>query len=371
MICLCLPLIVILVLLILLVCFYLYCQHCFLYWKKRCVKFLKPSFPFGNITQLVFQEVSFGKLFADIYDNFKCQNLRYGGVFMFTKPVFVPVSLEVIRDILTKNFDSFTDRPMYCNPQKDPLSAHLFTLPGEQWRGLRRNITPIFSSGKIRKMFPIIQECCQDMIRVLSQAEENGGLADMKEIFANLTTDIIGACAFGIKCNSLICQSSEFTRNCKLFVRSSTSDTLKILLSVTFTRFLKFFRVRVVKKQVSDFFIRFIRDAIRRRRENRAKIDDFLSCLMKLMDDGSISFEQLAAQAFVFFIAGFETTSTTLNFCLLELALNQDIQDRLRREISTKLKDNSGRFSYDSIMDMDYMDLVVNGNYLHVFYAIT
>ncbi|XP_023159272.1 probable cytochrome P450 6a14, partial [Ceratitis capitata] len=42
---------------------------------------------------------------------------------------------------------------------------------------------------------------------------------------------------------------------------------------------------------------------------------------------------QMAAQAFVFFAAGFHTSSTTMSFCLYELAMNQAIQDKLREEI--------------------------------------
>ena len=42
---------------------------------------------------------------------------------------------------------------------------------------------------------------------------------------------------------------------------------------------------------------------------------------------------QIIANAFGIFTAGFETVSSTICYCLYELALNNDIQDRVRQEI--------------------------------------
>jgi cytochrome P450 family 6 len=69
----------------------------------------------------------------------------------------------------------------------------------------------------------------------------------------------------------------------------------------------------------------------------------------------------IAAQAFVFFAAGFETSSTTMTFCLHQLALNPDIQEQLRAEIDSVLQKNEGNITYESIFEMEYLDKVVNG----------
>jgi len=74
----------------------------------------------------------------------------------------------------------------------------------------------------------------------------------------------------------------------------------------------------------------------------------------------------LAAQAFVFFLAGFETSSTTMTFCLYELALNPDIQEVLRNEIDTVLKKQSDNISYEAIQEMTYLDKVVAGKKIPV-----
>lgn len=48
----------------------------------------------------------------------------------------------------------------------------------------------------------------------------------------------------------------------------------------------------------------------------------------------------LAANAFAFFIAGFETTASTISYCLYELAINPEIQIKLRDKIKETLKAN-------------------------------
>lgn len=74
----------------------------------------------------------------------------------------------------------------------------------------------------------------------------------------------------------------------------------------------------------------------------------------------------LAAQAFVFFAAGFETSSTTISNALYELAQNQSIQDMLREEINEMYneKKDGEDVTYDNIKKMNYLDKIFKGMYV-------
>jgi cytochrome P450 family 6 len=54
----------------------------------------------------------------------------------------------------------------------------------------------------------------------------------------------------------------------------------------------------------------------------------------------------------------FETSSSVSTFAVYELALNQDIQDKLRNEIEEVLLKHNNEMSYDSIKEMRYLDMV-------------
>lgn len=72
----------------------------------------------------------------------------------------------------------------------------------------------------------------------------------------------------------------------------------------------------------------------------------------------------VAANAFLFFSAGFETTASTLSFCLYELAINQDIQEKLRTEVETVKAQCAGKFTAESLKQFNYMDMVLAGEHI-------
>ncbi|RZF34211.1 hypothetical protein LSTR_LSTR015901 [Laodelphax striatellus] len=88
---------------------------------------------------------------------------------------------------------------------------------------------------------------------------------------------------------------------------------------------------------------------------------------------GGLTVEEIAAQTFVFILAGHETSSSTIAFCLHELALNNRIQQQLLSEI-----DSAGcsieHITFDEIQNLEYLDAVIQGklsnNLFHFNYVI-
>lgn len=91
---------------------------------------------------------------------------------------------------------------------------------------------------------------------------------------------------------------------------------------------------------------------------------DFINSLIDLQEHpekvptAELTDTFLTSQAFVFFVAGFETSSTTIAHCLYELAQNHDVQDKLREEIVKNDVTFGKLLTYEKIKAMKYLDKV-------------
>ncbi|GFU65374.1 cytochrome P450 9e2 [Trichonephila clavipes] len=82
--------------------------------------------------------------------------------------------------------------------------------------------------------------------------------------------------------------------------------------------------------------------------------------MFKTTSNKKLSMDELIAQCVVFFLAGYETTASTLSFATYMLALNQDIQNKLRAEVDHTLAENNGELTYQAINNMKYLDNVIS-----------
>lgn len=71
--------------------------------------------------------------------------------------------------------------------------------------------------------------------------------------------------------------------------------------------------------------------------------------------------DDLTGQVFIFFTAGFETSASALVMTIHELALHQEIQEKLYQECK-KFKDEK-ELTFENLIELKYLDGVINGTF--------
>lgn len=369
-----------------LILLYTYNRYSFSYWKRHGI-FAFPTLPFvGNAIDLIKQKHFFGTEFKIIYDSLKAKGLKYGGYYFFIKPIFVPVDLELIRNILIKDFNHFTDHSVYVNEENEPMSGHLFALRGDKWKLLRKKLNPAFTNPKMKMMFETVLNCTRELPPLIKSMDEEFGVVDIREVMERYTTYAIACCAFGIDSDSLKNPKSEFRLQGKKVLMPNAWNSFKLLVSFLWPKLVHIFKISYIPKSTAHFFEDITTKNVEYRRINNVSRKDLLHLLIKLQNGEDIGIDeesdalfadreepidnhrmttiQICAQCFVFFLAGFESSSLTSSFLLYELSLDTSIQEAVRNEIKTVLERYDNEMKYEAIMEMHYLDKCLRGLFL-------
>lgn len=131
---------------------------------------------------------------------------------------------------------------------------------------------------------------------------------------------------------------------------------------------MKLFNFKAFLETFSQFIQNTISHVMAERKVNGIKRNDLIDIFIELMDPENstagevLTLDMLMAQAATFYLAGFETSSSTQSFAMYEIAKNESIQERLRKEIREMLLRTEGKVTYDAVMsttEMPYLNQVI------------
>ncbi|XP_016974097.2 probable cytochrome P450 6a17 [Drosophila rhopaloa] len=337
------------------------------YWRRRNIPHDVPHPLFGNLKDWQ-NKRHIGHIFRDYYLKYKDSCYPFAGFFFFFTKTVVVTDLDLVKRVLIKDFNHFENRGIFYNEIDDPLSATLFSIEGQKWRHLRHKLTPTFTSGKMKNMFPIVVKVGEEMDTIFKGKTTFGEspVLEVVDLVARYTADVIGNCAFGLNCNSLHNPEAEFVTIGKRAVVEHRYGNMLDIFLFGFPKLSRRLRLKLNVQEVEDFYTRIVRETIEYRLKTKEKRNDFMDSLIEMYkneqagnsEDG-LTFNELLAQAFIFFVAGFETSSTTMGFALFELARHQDVQDKLREEINHVLGKHNNEFTYEGVKEMKFLEQVV------------
>ncbi|PNF38478.1 Cytochrome P450 9e2 [Cryptotermes secundus] len=372
------------------------------YFTKRNVPYIKPTFFFGSVKSLVLRRTSLCDHVIAVYN--QLDGHKIAGMFDFLRPSYVVRDPELIKYITVKDFDHFVDVPIIIPEDAEPiLTKGLQSLKGQKWKDMRSTLSPAFTSSKMKILFTVVSETGQQLTTHLencyrqqqatakheSMSEPSDVLSlELKELFTKYTNDVIATAAFGIQCNTLENPDNEFYKMGKEF---NNISLLRIIIFIAYSyipKVMKMLGARLVPKKTADFFRTLVRETIKFREQEGIIRPDMIHLLMQvrqdnLWEDGSSSdvnlesqntstqditrstkisldTDDIAAQALVFFSAGFEAVATLLSFSTLLLAVHQDIQNQAREEVDKVLAEHGGQVTYEAVQSIKYLDNILS-----------
>ncbi|XP_012975873.1 cytochrome P450 3A25-like [Mesocricetus auratus] len=293
---------------------------------------------------------------------------KYGKIWGFydgRQPMLAIMDPKIIKTVLVKEcYSVFTNRRAFgpVGPMKKAISIS----EDEEWKRLRTLLSPTFTSGKLKEMFPIIRQYGDTLVKNLRRQEEKGKPINMKDILGAYSMDVITGTSFGVNVDSLNNPEDPFVQKAKA-VLTRVDFLGPFLLSVFIFPFLtpvyEMLNISIFPNWLMDFFCEFVKKTKQNHLETNQKTRvDFLHLMMNSKGKESqkaLSDMEITAQSVVFIFAGYEATSTSITFIMYTLATHPDVQKKLQDEIDRALP-SKAPVTYDALMDMEYLDTVVN-----------
>lgn len=83
---------------------------------------------------------------------------------------FIVTDLELLKKIYVQDFHHFTDR--FHTTDTSITSRMLFAMSGQKWREMRYKLTPVFATGRIKRMMEIFGKSGEKMVKYLNNQGE-------------------------------------------------------------------------------------------------------------------------------------------------------------------------------------------------------
>ncbi|VVD04808.1 unnamed protein product [Leptidea sinapis] len=345
--------------------FYLYMLIVFQYWKNRGVVYEVPTFPLGNIGFMM--RKSFWDYFYELWQR---HPRDYVGIFMGWKPVFIVQSPELAKQILVKDHEYFQNRYLYSG-YSDPLgSLNIFTVKNPIWSSMRHELSPMFTSLRLKTITELMNINAQQLVAKIKRDYIDGNkIVDLKDLFTMYTSDTVAYSVFGIRASALNGQKSPLWTITSHMVKFTLWRGLEFTMIFVMPAVAAFLRLKLFSAEANEYIKEIFWNVVNERKTTGKTTDkDLVNHLLKLKEnlklpvdtDTELADNLMIAQAAVFILGSVETSSTTLSYCLHELAYHPEAQEKLYSDIDNALNESGKNvLEYDDLINLKYLSACI------------
>jgi cytochrome P450 len=267
------------------------------------------------------------------------------------RPVFIVNHPETIRRILTEDRANYPKSDLMVSALSPLLGDGVLISSGELWEHDRQMLEPAFMHMRLAHMFPDMREAVHDFVERLQLLEEDA-VVDLESELTHVTADIMLRTIFSkpigaARADAVFEAFSSFQKNSPQFQLQHVlaSDPRKPALPSA--------------ELMRDASI--LRDLLAAMLDERLTLNsqgkvffDFAQAVIDARDAEGLPFsrEKIIDQLAVFFLAGHETTASSLCWTFFMLSQQPQILVKLRDEIRDVLANRS--FEFDDFKSLSF-----------------
>lgn len=248
---------------------------------------------------------------------------------LYNQKISIINDLEIVGDILVNNSYKYPKHSLLHYMLEDLLGISAFTTNGSIWQRLREIVDKSLQNSKVDKVFPAMQAAANDMLERLQNKSEK--IISIDEEMTFVTADVIFRTIFSQKLHKDIAHElfNNFAKFQKYALRMLILKMCKLVPIISRVSVRKYAK-RIRKELIIEIDARYSL-----LEQGVTSPDDILNTLMNYCDSNNAKFtrEELIDQVCMLFLAGHETSSTTLAWSLWLLANDTDVQDSAYNEI--------------------------------------
>lgn len=283
----------------------------------------------------------------------KSYKMRAGRVKMPGFDLFVVNDPKEVRKIMIDNVKEFPKSDMLHELLKPLLGVSIFTTNGEVWKKQRELLRPSFEMTRISKVFDLMSSAAADMMDKFRKYPD-GSIVEVDEHMTFVTADVIFRTIMSSKLDEI--KGKEILHAFVTFQEETARTAIRKFFCVP--QWLSNILGENKRMKAGAIIRKSLSDIIKPRYDSykNDNYSDILASLLHTVDASSgerFSFEEILDQVSMLFLAGHETTASSLTWTLYCLSLDQDAQQKAYNEIISINKD--GKFSISDIKEMKYL----------------